>query len=470
MLLSGLLNSAAANQRTSKGLQDRLQPRPRKAAAAPVGEVSRSSSLDEGTSKYSAEFSELLPAASGSAVSLASNGSEGGPGSGVAEGRQPTQPLLPAGEDEPSADSVAAAAAERSSQRKHSFQDAADDTVLTGSPQASAAGSSRVGSPSAGSPTADADLRFPDAGALPAVQAFGRAAAQQAAGDSCAAPTSQQAPPRPPTAPRSRLPKPPPKAAIAQQQWNFESIPQGTASIPSRVPAPERRPAAAAAADGGSRPAFFTRAASPPPRPLAALPAAAGAQTRSTTEGGAQESRRERLERLAQPKRSAPSVRRQPVAAAPAAASRAGRLGNKPATAAGSKRVSAATECGVIAAWRPGQAQGAAGTAEPAAEAAARITANAPPAAGGRSLPQQAASSSCAEQLGGSTHRRWPAALGRPLDGAELARATGAYSEERFQAHLARLQQALAPHRQRRQNEAEAASAGELPLLQGGWV
>lgn len=461
LLLSGLLNSAAATERASQGLQNRLVPRPRPAVAVPVGDASRSSSVGDGTSEYSAEFSELPPAASSNAVSLASHGSKDVPGSGVAEEQEPTQLLRSAGEDEPSADCVAAAAvAEHSAQRGHSFQDAADDTVLTGSPQANAAGSSGAGSPLAGSPTAEQQPTCTAAGVQPGMQALGTAAAQQAAANSCAVPAQQTGVhPRPSTALPSRLPKPPPKAPIPQQQWTFAAIPQGTASIPSRVPAPERRPAAAAG--GGSKPAFFTRAASPPPRPLAALPAAGGAGLKSRTAGEAQESRRQRLERLAQPKRSVPSVRRQPAAAAPAAASRAFRLGIKPATAPGSKRVSAATECGVIAAWRPGEAeQVTAGTAEAPAEAAP-VMASAPPAAIRRSLPQQAASSS-------RTDRRWPAALGRPLDGVELQRATGAYSEERFQAHLARLQQALAPHRQRRQHEAEAASAGELGLLQGG--
>lgn len=452
LLLSGLLNTADAAARAGQGLLGRLQQR---AALEPAPAVpSRGGSLSDDAAGYSDKFSALLPEASGGAGSLASlGGSKEVSGSGSTQGDEATQ--LP-GEDGPSADGVAAAP-ERRSQQRDSFQDAADDAVLTGSPQASTASSSRVGSPSTGPPTAEQEPAC--AGAVPAEQEPGIPAAQQPVADKFAAPARQLAPALP-TALRSRLPKPPPKAAIPQQLWHFGAIPQGTASIPSKVPAPERRPAAPAGSAG--RPAFYTRAAAPPPHPAAAVPAAAGAagrQLQGRAAGSARESRRERLERLAQPKRSVQPVRRLP-SAAPAAATRAGRPGSKPGTAAGSRHTSAAAEDGGIAAWRPAQAGGrlADGVAEAAGHGSHSV-AEAP--GGGCSLLRQGPSSRSAGQPSSSAACRWPADLGRPLEGAELDRATGAYSEERFQAHLARLQQALAPHRQRRQQEAEAAAAGE---------
>lgn len=458
LLLSGLLNAADAAARAGQGLRGRLQQR---AALEPAPTVpSHGSSLSEGAAGYSAEFSELLPEASGGEGSLTSlGGSKEASGSGSTQGEEATQPLPLLGEGWPSANSVAAAP-ERRSQKCEPFQDAADDAVLTGSPQASTVSSSRGGSPSAAPPTAEQEPACPAAGAVPAEQQLGSPAAQQPVAGSFAAPDRQLAPAPPPTSLRSRLPKPPPKAAIAQQLWHFGAIPQGTASIPSKVPAPERRPAAPAGSAG--RPAFYTRAASPPPRPAAAVPAAAkaaGRQLQGRVPGSARESRQERLERLAQPKRSVQAVRRLP-SVAPAAATQAGRLGAKPSTAAGGRRASAAAEGGGIAAWRPAQADGGpAGGAEEAAGHGSHSFEEAPE--GGCSLLRQGPSSRSAGQPSSSTACRWPVALGRPLEGAELDRATGAYSEERFQAHLARLQQALGAHRQRRQQEAAAAAAGE---------
>lgn len=452
LLLSGLLNTASTATCTAASLLGRLQTR---AAAAEATSPEKASHLDESTAEYSEQFSELLPEASGSAVSLASCSSAGaGASSGAAhvQGGKHTQqpPLAGLGEDEPSATDAAAAVA-HGCQRRHSFPDAADDTVLTGSPQASSASASRAGSPPAGSSVPAQEQVCPAAGQLPAAHTPAVPPAGQLAA-SCSVPASQPAASWPPTASRmSRLPKPPPKAAIPQQQWNFGAIPQGTASIPSKAPAPQRRPAAAEGS--GARPAFYTRAASPPPRGSAA----AGQQVQGRAAGIAKQSRRERLEQLAQPKRSAAPVR-QP-AAVPAAANRAGRFTFKPGAAAGNKSAAAATECSGIAAWRPTQSD------EPAARCAVPSTNAAAPAmpelSGAAGRPQQGALAASAGQPSRSSGRRWPAALGQPLEGAELQRATGAYSEERFQAHLARLLQALAPHRQRRQQEAEHESAGE---------
>lgn len=450
LLLSGLLNSTSAATRTAAGLLGRLQTRAAAPEATPAEEVSH---LDESAAECSEQFSELLPEASGSAVSLASCGSaEAGGNGGAAHSQEgePTQlpPLAGLGEDEPLASDVA-----HGSQQRHSFTDAADDTVLTGSPQASSASASRAASPPAGLSIAAQEQVCPAAGQLPAAHTLAAPPAGQLAA-SCGVPASQPAASRPSTALRSsRLPKPPPKAAIPQQQWSFGAIPQGTASIPSKAPAPQRRPAVAAGS--GARPAFYTRAASPPPRGSAAV----GQHPQGRAAGSAKQSRRERLEQLAQPKRSAAPVRRQPAAAA----NRTGRFSSKPGDVVSSKSALAATERGGIAAWRPTQSdEPAAGCAVPSTNGAAPVMPDLSAAAG---RPQQGALSAAAGQFSSSSGRRWPAALGQPLEGAELQRATGAYSEERFQAHLARLQQALAPHRQRRQQEEEDASAGER-----GWL
>ena len=178
-----------------------------------------------------------------------------------------------------------------------SFEDAAMDTVLTGSP---------VG----GSPEASRSSIMEDCSPADELSEEGCSAAK-AAPPSPRCLASPQPPALQPPLP-ARRPSPPrqphacpARTAVQQRVWSFDTIPQGTVSIPStRVGGGgEQHPAPrAVSAAGNRRPAFYTRAASPPPRPLSAVPAPVEPAPAAT----AAQLRQQRLEQLARPKHAAP--------------------------------------------------------------------------------------------------------------------------------------------------------------------
>ena len=467
MLLSGLLNTAGGQQRDAL-LAQHLQPpmqQPDQPAALPEAAERIQGGLRD---DYSENFSAALPG-SPSLPQSSTSGSTSSISSG--RGRElPAAGSLPSMEGSITAAAVTAAGASSPppGSLQHSFADAAEDqdTVLTGSPVAadslSALCSSRLGDSSpGGSPAAAAALPAgfssndaPGRAAAPAAAAgkTGREQQEKQGGDSMR----------------------PPREAVKQRLWSFQAIPQRTASIPSRGPAAAAASAAGEAglaavhcsASGSARPAFYTRAGPLAPRspgvaataalPLPAAPAAAKAAGGSGALSAAQ-LRQERLEQLSRPRHVTPRWRRQQrggAAAFSAAASPApapapeqdtpGRHA-EPGSTKTAHPSAAPADSGGIAAWRPSQPplqqQAASGTSSKAAAAAAV----------------------------GST-AQWPQRLGSELSAAELQRATGAYSEERFQQRMGQLSATLAARQAQRRQVSDATAAGEVCACACGWV
>ncbi|KAL4448610.1 hypothetical protein ABPG75_005829 [Micractinium tetrahymenae] len=389
----------------------------------------------------------------------------------------------------------------------HSFGDAAEeDTVLTGSPVGipSSSGRSSTAEPAEGAEAAGSEQALDQAGDIsqPAVSGAHSdrghlataAAATAAAAQVAVSPGLSPVPPRAATpqqamhVPADRLQCTVSREAIRQRQWSFADIPQGTASIPSKAAAgggqagaggSSSKAALGAAAAGTAalapRPAFYTRAASPPPRPLSAAPPGARMQAAGSSRGAASatESRRERLARLAQPKHA--SSRHHLQVQRQREQEQQHGLGQAPATAGGviddrgeapAKPPNASQLCaaaalqpapaagGCIAAWRPAtnKAAATASAQQPLVQQQLYPGSRTRTRSGGSGAPG-----------GGSS--KWPQRLGWELDAAELQRATGAYSEERFQRHLSQLSARLAARQAQRQRAADAAAAGVDELV-----
>ncbi|KAL4424620.1 hypothetical protein ABPG77_002238 [Micractinium sp. CCAP 211/92] len=396
----------------------------------------------------------------------------------------------------------------------HSFCDASEeDTVLTGSPVCSPGSSRRssaaqeveaaeaAGTNRASSTAASACLPSPSpvetitqpALAVPQPPAEATASSAQAE----ASVRQELAPPRARTsrpaalAHSAPLPCAPGNEAIRQRQWSFADIPQGFASIPcggttgkagaaTSAGLAVRAGSAAGACSSAKapRPAFYTRAASPPPRPLGIVPPRAKSATGGGGEGAAiapAESRLERLARLAQPKhaRTRHHLQRQSVeqrhqhalpAATPALGTAASWAkaevpsngGKKGQLDTGTALQAAVPAAGSIAAWRPAASSGT-HMGLPHQRAAPQ---------------QQARRSSCGSGAHGDKleaakgRARWPQHLGEAMDAAEQQTATGAYSEERFQQHMAQLSARLAARQAKRQLEADTAAAGVDELVE----
>lgn len=253
---------------------------------------------------------------------------------------------------------------------------------------------------------------------------------------------------------RSLPPKQTLRQPLKQQVWSFGAIPQSTASG-NQSARPARREAA------GGRPAFYPRAGSP--RRPAALPEAAQQQKTTATSqqkasgsirAGAQVSRQPggstRLEQLAQPRHAVPAKRPLQMAHHPAA-----------------------TEQSLIYRLEqrlhgPGTTHGTAGALAPAYPTSGQQADDQPSRSPCIAAEHGSGSRSAAvaEQRWNETSSHapaaagWPQALGRPLSGIELQRATGAYSQERFDSHLQSLTAALAARRQRRGEADDQAAAG----------
>ena len=444
MLLSGLLNTAGVRQRDAV-LAQRLQPpvvqqHDQPAALPEAAGCEQASSVDD----HSAEFSAALPD-SPSLLQRSSSSSSGASGERTSAAAVPT-----AGGSPPPPGSS-----------QHSFADADEDTVLTGSPVAA----DSLEAPSSCSTGNCSPLVAPDQ--LPAGPSLDMPAPAHAAALAAAAA---------PAGCRQQWQQGsdsvrPPREAVKQRVWSFQAIPPGTASIPSKGAGAGAAAAAAGVAgsaavpcsgSGSDRPAFYTRAGPPAPGspgaaaaaalPLQAAPAAVKAAGASGALSAAQR-RQQRLEQLSRPRHVTPrhhQKQQQGAGAASAAAAppapaapeqgkgrRHAEFGSAhpsvPATAA------AAASSG-IAAWRPAQ----------------------PP------LQQQVGSGTGSEAVAGAgSTGRWPQRLGEELSAGELQRATGAYSEERFQQRMGQLSATLAARQAQRCQVADATAAGEGGACRG---
>jgi hypothetical protein len=343
---------------------------------------------------------------------------------------------------------------------QQSFADAAEDedTVLTGSPvvaaSLSAPTSSRLGDGSPGGALAAA-------AALPVGISIEDAPSHAAALAAAAAGCKQQEK-------QGRDSMRLPREAVRQRVWSFQAIPQGTASIPSKgaaaVAAAAGEAGAAAepcSASGSARPAFFTRAGPPAPGspgaaaaataalPLQAAPAAAKAAGASGAVSAARR-RQQRLEQLSRPRHLTPRYHHHhqrgagpafcPADALPAPAAPEQDISARHAepgstkTGRSSRYATGAAHSRGIAAWHPAQQQATNGTGSGPAAAAA----------------------------GAGSTGQWPQRLGSELSVAELQRATGAYSEERFQQRMAQLNATLAARQAQRCQVSDATAAGDV--------
>lgn len=250
----------------------------------------------------------------------------------------------------------------------------------------------------------------------------------------------------------------PAKEAVRQRVWSFAAIPQGHASIPSKADATPR--SSAAAIPGGGRPAFYTRAGSPRPPAAAPPPLRAGrkaarpSSARQTTAGpGAAPPG---VERLAQPKH-APAARRPPTTGGTRAKLAVG--DTQPASHAPPASVMGATQAGHSGANRAKQPRPDSSN-QPGEDGISAWRRPGPAAAAAATTLQSPRQQQPQQQPASSISKPWPQQLGQQLSGTELQRATGAYSEERFQQHLSKLAAALAARQQLRGRTADAAVAG----------
>ena len=211
-------------------------------------------------------------------------------------------------------------------------------------------------------------------------------------------------------------------------------------------------------ASGSARPAFYTRAGPAAPGspgaavaaalPLQAAPAAAKAAGGSGAVSAARR-RQQRLEQLSRPRHLTPRHHHHqrgagpafcPADALPAPAAPEQGISARHAepgstkTARSSRRATGTADSRGIATWRPAQQQATSGPSS-------RLTAAA---------------------AGAGSTKQWPQRLASELSAAELQRATGAYSEERFQQRMGQLSATLAARQAHRRQVSDATAAGEM--------